>query len=730
MVLIIRGDKIRDILHNSNIAVVGGGRVCKAILKIVLGKGFPQKMNILGVADVNEQAEGLVYARGKGIFTALDYKDLYTIEGLDLIIELTGDDGVLNQIKSTKPANIRLIDHFEAMSVWDFLQIEEERERIKRELRGYRREPEEIEKQFDLFSQQLAKIVEERTRHLQTVEREIVKRERALSQIIEGNTIPTFVINKDHIVTHWNRAIEKLTGYKAEEIVGTNNQWLPFRPEKRPIMADVIVDEMEEEEIEKYYGHSWRKSSLIEGAYEAEEFFSHIDKKGKWLFFTAAPIKDADGKRVGSIETLWDTTERREAREALQKAHDELEQKTAELERANIELKKFDEIKSTFLANMSHELRTPLNSIIGYTDLLLDRVDGDISDEQEKSLTKVHNNARNLLNLINDVLDMSRIESGRVELDLQGVNLQQVIQDTVSALEPLIKNKGLIMETDFEERLPWAYADPDRVRQVVTNLLDNAIKFTSEGRITISARPSEAGTKGNEPAKFVEVCISDTGIGIRDEDLDKVFGKFKALDASAISEYKGVGLGLNICKGLVEMQNGTIWVRSKYGEGSRFCFTLPVTGEAVKPEVNSLQQDYEAEDARVAEKAVEIKVLVVDDEQDHVELIGKILRDGGYRITKAYGGEEAIELIKHSKPNLIILDLMMPNVSGFDVIEYIKTGEDTKEIPIIVVTGKELTRNETAILGGRVERILRKGFFEAEDVLEEVRHTLVKYGHS
>ena len=171
-------------------------------------------------------------------------------------------------------------------------------------------------------------------------------------------------------------------------------------------------------------------------------------------------------------------------------------------------------------------------------------------------------------------------------------------------------------------------------------------------------------------------------------------------------------------------------MESKYGEGSRFCFTLPVAAEAVKPEVSSLQQDYEAEAARAAETAVELEVLVVDDERDHVELIGKILRDGGYRITKAYDGGEAIESIKHSKPDLIILDLMMPNVSGFDVIEYVKKEEDTKEIPIIVVTGKELTRDEAAMLDGAVERILRKGFFEAEVVLEEVRNALIKCGYS
>ncbi|MBW2339751.1 MAG: PAS domain S-box protein [Deltaproteobacteria bacterium] len=339
---------MREILENSNIGIVGGGRVCKAILKIVLGENFSNdKMNILGVAEINEKAEGLIYARKKGIFTTSDYKELYGLKDLNVIIELTGDNKVLEELKVTKPAKARLIDHFEAMSVWDFLQIEEERIRIKKELGKHIGDPGKIEMEFDLFSQQLAKIVEERTMHLQSVERELVERERALSQIIQGNTIPTFVINKRHIVTHWNRAIEKLTGYKAKEIVGTNKQWLPFRLEERPIMADVIVDEMDEQEIRKYYGHEWRKSALIEGAYEAEEFFPQIGEKGKWLFFTAAPIRGADGETVGSIETLWDTTERKQAQEALQRAHDELEtrveERTAELRKVNEELRRSEE---------------------------------------------------------------------------------------------------------------------------------------------------------------------------------------------------------------------------------------------------------------------------------------------------------------------------------------------------------------------------------------------------
>ena len=145
-----------------------------------------------------------------------------------------------------------------------------------------------------------------------------------MSQIVQGSTIPTFVINKDHIVTHWNKACEKLTGYSAAELVGTNKQWVPFRPKKRPIMADLILDQVKEEDVWRYYGTKWQKSVLIEGAYEAEEFFPHLGQEGKWLFFTAAPIKGPDGTLVGAIETLWDKTEDKKAEEERRRHNREL----------------------------------------------------------------------------------------------------------------------------------------------------------------------------------------------------------------------------------------------------------------------------------------------------------------------------------------------------------------------------------------------------------------------
>jgi len=409
---------IKDILTYSNIAIVGGGRVCKAILEIVLGENFSGKgIRIVGVADINDEAEGFVCAREKGLYTTMEYRDLYTLEDLDVIIELTGNNEVLGELKASKPEKVHLIDHFEAMSVWDYLQIEDERARIIRDLHTYSADPERIKEEFELFSKHLEKIVDERTRHLQSVERELVERERALSQIIEGNTIPTFVINKEHIVTHWNTACEILTGYRAEEIVGTNKQWLPFRPEERPIMADVIVDEMEEEEIEKYYGQIWRKSALISGAYEAEEFFPHIGETGRWLFFTAAPIRDANGKTVGSIETLWDTSERREAQDALQRAHDELEarveERTAELKRLNEDLRTSEERYKTLFDNAP-------NSIF-----IMDQKSLDLIDVNATAFETYRQSKEELLK--SNFLDLLHEEDKDLEEALQNLTAHQCV---------------------------------------------------------------------------------------------------------------------------------------------------------------------------------------------------------------------------------------------------------------------------------------------------------------
>src|SRR4030042_2087953 len=220
------------------------------------------------------------------------------------------------------------------------------------------------------------------------------------------------------------------------------------------------------------------------------------------------------------------------------------------LENANRELRELDKMKSTFLANMSHELRTPMNSIIGYTDLLIDKVDGPINEEQEKSLKRIATNARHLLQLINDVLDISKIESGKMQLSIKEIDIKWLSGTITPTFEPLMKQKGLALTIDIAEDLPLIYGDDDKIKQILINLLSNAIKFTHEGGITISGKISERGIQPGGQPLFAEICVIDTGIGIKEEDIGKIFDKFVQVDLTIVRQYEGTGLGLSIARGL------------------------------------------------------------------------------------------------------------------------------------------------------------------------------------
>jgi PAS domain S-box-containing protein len=312
---------IKSIL-GSNIAMVGGGNSCKLFLQLLYNDLFEdQRPSILGVADINSRAKGILYAKEKGIFTTRDYTDLYQLENLQYLIELTNDAAIIAIIRKTKPSKIKLIDHVEARSLWSELQLEREKKRTLNKLQSKNYKKKEVATLLRQFADRLGAVIKKRDDRYIEIEKELIESERALSQIIDGSTIPTFVINQDHIVTHWNKAIEKLSGVPAEKAVGTRGQSTPFWGKVRPTMADVILDQIDAKDIQKLYAGEWRKSTLIEGAYEAETFLPRV---GKWCWFTAAPIKAPDGRIVGAIETIWDKSEDK-------KAHEERENRTREL---------------------------------------------------------------------------------------------------------------------------------------------------------------------------------------------------------------------------------------------------------------------------------------------------------------------------------------------------------------------------------------------------------------
>lgn len=255
----------------------------------------------------------------------------------------------------------------------------------------------------------------------------------------------------------------------------------------------------------------------------------------------------------------------------LQKAHNELEikvaERTKELKYANIRLKDLDRIKSMFLASMSHELRTPLNSIIGFTGWLLMGMEGDLNEEQKKQLTMVENSADHLLGLINDILDISKIEAGKVELVIEKFKIAEVVNDVVSSVLPLAKDKGLKLIYDFPEELVLN-SDKRRIKQILMNLVSNAIKFTDQGIVKIMVKSLNN--------KDLEVIVSDSGIGIKKEDIELLFKPFQQVDMSSTKKHGGTGLGLHLCKKLIELLHGDISVKSQFGEGSEFKFIIPI----------------------------------------------------------------------------------------------------------------------------------------------------------
>jgi signal transduction histidine kinase len=253
----------------------------------------------------------------------------------------------------------------------------------------------------------------------------------------------------------------------------------------------------------------------------------------------------------------------------VQEATAELAEQNELLRRQHIALEQASALKSQFLANMSHEFRTPLNAILGYTHMLLHGVTGTISDTQRKSLTRIDSNSRHLLALINDILDITRIEAGRMPLTVTSFAIPDLVDEVMAELEPIIRRSNLSVHPRIRSKLPRLRSDRSKVKQIVVNLLSNALKFTPAGRVTITASQ-------NMRDRTVLIAVSDTGVGIALEDQGRVFEDFRQLDSSPTRGYGGTGLGLSICRRLAQMLGGTIDLNSQVEKGSTFTLSLPV----------------------------------------------------------------------------------------------------------------------------------------------------------
>ena len=507
-------------------------------------------------------------------------------------------------------------------------------------------------------------------------------------------------------------------------------------------------------------------------------------------------------------------------------------------------LEEVDRLKTQFLANMSHELRTPLNSIIGFSRVILKEIDGPLTDMQKTDLQTVYESGQHLLSLINNILDIVKIEAGKMEISIEEVDLKPIITSVMSTAVALVRDKGIDLQTSLPDDLPIIRSDSRRVRQVLLNLVGNSAKFTEEGFIRVEAKSDE---------KEVTISVVDSGIGIPQDKLAMIFEAFTQVDASSTRRAGGTGLGLSICQSFVEMHGGRIWVESEFGKGSTFAFALPIAGppssevereegqkatpqvaepsvpteepqeeisklvlcveddegvitlfrrylskrgyqvvgltdptraieeakrlkphaitlDVMMPDKNGWQviqelkgdaetrhipviicsivaerdrgmslgasdylvkpiveQDLLASLDRLDREAGRHLVLVVDDQPEHRKLLRRMIENqDGYEVMEAGGGKEAIDMLAQIHPHLITLDLMMPEMDGFDVLESIKSKEETRSIPVIVITAKELTEEDYQRLNHSVEALIQKGPMKREELLADLAAALKK----
>jgi PAS domain S-box-containing protein len=638
-----------------------------------------------------------------------------------------------------------------------------------------------------------------------------------LRGIIASASDTIIAVDSENCIALFNSAAEKMFGLTADEVMGRK--------------------------LDRLLPHRFRSSH---GDMDPQDAIVGLRKDGSEFPIEASISRlEVNGDTLSTV-ILRDVTERKRFEQMLQ-------QKNVELEGAN-------RMKSEFLANMSHELRTPLNAIIGFSEVLRDGLIGEMTERQREFIGDICGSGRNLLSLINDILGLSKVEAGKATLDLEPVPVSSLLVNGLSVIRERAATRHIRLRIDATEDLGTIQADARKVRQIVHNLLFNAVKFTGEGgQVTLRAGRVPRAEVGrlagpwtgrtspltpSEYADFLEISVTDNGIGISPEEMERLFKPFSQVDSGLSRKFAGTGLGLALVKLLAELHGGTVAVESGLDAGSCFTVWLPIRASGVKAPKSVLappilhveapagarialvvedddkaadliRLQLEAEGFRVlhaasAEAALvlatqqpvalitldillpnmdgwdflsrikqvpalqripvviisivadrgkgfslgaaavmqkpiscrelyetlvdlgllplakgrSLTVLVVDDDPTAVELIAVRIMGLATTILRAYGGREAIDTARREVPDLIVLDLMMPDMSGFDVVEALHEHPDTARIPVLIVTAKEITAEDRARLNRYVTAIVEKASFDRDRFTAEVRRAM------
>ncbi|HUX79911.1 MAG TPA: PAS domain S-box protein [Alphaproteobacteria bacterium] len=505
-----------------------------------------------------------------------------------------------------------------------------------------------------------------------------------LNDILESSTAYSIIAEDlDGKILAWNEGARLNYGYTAEEMIGKQNTRVLHAPE------DI---------------KSGRLQAVLDAALSTgkeEGVLESVRKNGERFPASLALTlrRDKLGKPVGYVLISKDISE--------QNRQAGLRTKNVELAEQNRLLQEATLIKSEFLANMSHELRTPLNAIIGFTELMhLGKV-GPVSPEHKEYLGDILTSSRHLLQLINDILDLAKVESGKMEFHPEKVDFDKVIGEVCDILRTLIAKNKITVSIKVDPKVASATLDPAKFKQILYNYISNALKFTNEGG-TVEIRVVPEGRKN------FRLEVEDNGIGISKKDIPKLFSEFQQLNATAAKKYQGTGLGLALTLRIVEAQGGEVGVSSTPGKGSTFFVTLPLVPHKIEKE--KARNPVVTTATQLVEKNAP-KILIVEDDKKESALIAKTLTTAGYAIETAFTGAKAIELCRVEHFDAITLDLLLPDMNGWNILRSIRNDGINQETPAIVVT---VIPQKSASFGCKVQNFLLKPT-QSEDILTALK---------
>jgi PAS domain S-box-containing protein len=471
-------------------------------------------------------------------------------------------------------------------------------------------------------------------------------------KLFDNNPHPTWVYDRETLrFLEVNSAAVRKYGYSSAEFLAMTVKDIR-QSEDVPALLESVASIREGNEKVSDWKHRLKNGSIID-----------VEITSYALNFFGRPAE---------VVVAVDISQKKRDEAEKTKFIDSLALANRQLELRNREVEQATKLKSKFLASMSHELRTPLNAIVGFSGLLADGTAGELNDKQKRFVAHTKDGAYHLLQLINDILDLSKIEAGQLEIRCEDFRVKDALPEVLSTIRPMAMAKNIHVEHNLVAARS-VYADRVRFKQILYNLLSNAVKFTPNGgQVTVDCV---------EDDDFISISVADTGIGIRAEDQQVVFEEFHQIDADAVHE--GTGLGLAITKRLVEQHGGRIWLESEFGKGSRFSFTLPA-GSANSHAAPAVGPSTQASASRGPGKVP--LILIVDDEAPARELLTSYLEPEGYRVEIASSAAEALDKARKLQPDAITLDILMPNSTGFEALLHLKSAPETANIPIIVVS--------------------------------------------